>query len=50
VTEGFLRVIFVKLADNLSDGFTKNVNGEIYEGHKDAYVADRDYVDEDDSG
>ena len=39
-----IEVTFVKSEDNLSDGFTKNVSGEIYMSHLDAYVADKDFM------
>ena len=30
IAEGHIKIIFVKTADNLSDGFTKNVTQEVY--------------------
>ena len=48
VDEGFLKIIFVKSEDNLSDGFTKNTNIEVYEKHHGEFVADRDYINNDD--
>jgi hypothetical protein len=32
VEEGFIKIIFVKLENNLADRFTKNVSGAIYDG------------------
>ena len=42
--EGLIKVIFVKSADNYSDGWTKNVTGEVYEAHLDKFVAERSYL------
>jgi transposase InsO family protein len=42
--EGLIKVIFVKSADNYSDGWTKNVKGEVYEAHLDKFVAERSYL------
>ena len=33
-----VEIIFVKTEDSLADGFTKNMNGEIYEAHTPDYV------------
>ena len=33
IEDKFLKIIFVKTKDNLSDGMTKNVTREIYEEH-----------------
>jgi len=38
ITDGFLKIIFVKTSDNTSDPFTKNVSGETHEKHKEKYV------------
>jgi len=38
--EGFLKIIFVKTKDNVSDGFTKNVNGDTYNSHIDEFIAE----------
>ena len=40
--EGFLKVIFVKSENNLSDGMTKNTNSEVYEKHTPSYVIDKE--------
>lgn len=44
IMDGFLKVIFVKSADNKSDMFTKNVSGDIFESHHGDYVIDKDNV------
>jgi hypothetical protein len=41
VADGFLRIVFVKSEDNLADGSTKNVSGDIYNKHKDEFIAER---------
>jgi hypothetical protein len=41
VSEGFLKIIFVKSADNKSDMFTKNVNAETLDFHINSYVIDK---------
>ena len=41
VADGFLKIIFVKSEENVSDGFTKNVSGDIYEAHKNHYLSDK---------
>ena len=42
----FIKIVFVKSSENVSDGFTKNVNAEIYEGYKKHYLAEKgDYVE-----
>jgi hypothetical protein len=38
VEEGFIKVVFVKTANNKSDMFTKNVSGEAYDAHIDSYI------------
>ena len=44
IEDNIVMVVFVKSEDNLSDCLTKNVTGEIYDKQKDAYVAERDYL------
>ena len=39
-----IQIEFVKSGDNVSDGFTKNVSGDIYERHAPTYIADRESV------
>jgi hypothetical protein len=44
VEEGFIKVIFVKIAENKSDMFTKNVSGDVYDDHIDNYIMDRNEI------
>ena len=44
VEEGFLKIVFVKSEDNKSDPFTKNVNGDTYERHKDSTMGTKSEV------
>ena len=41
VEDGFIKIIFVKTADNDADIFTKNVNGETYDRHAKKFQSDR---------
>ena len=43
IEDGFLKIIFVKSEDNVSNILTKNVSGETYESHVDKYVAEWSY-------
>jgi hypothetical protein len=47
VDEGYLNLIFVKSEDNLSDGYTNNMNTEVYEKHHGEFVADKSYIKHD---
>jgi hypothetical protein len=47
VDEGFLKISFVKLEDNWSNGYTKNTNIAVYEKHHGEFVADKDYIEYD---
>jgi hypothetical protein len=47
VDEGFLKIIFVKSEDNLSDGYTKNTNTEVYKKQHGEFVADKSYTKRD---
>ena len=38
VEEKVVEIIFVKTADNIADSFTKNVTGDIYDGHSGEFV------------
>jgi hypothetical protein len=40
VEEGFIKVIFVKTAENKPDMLTKNVNGDVYDDNIDNYIMD----------
>jgi hypothetical protein len=44
VEDKVLEIVFVKSADNKSDGFTKNVSGDIHEAHVGDYVWDKTEV------
>ena len=37
-------VKFVKTEENDSDGFTKNLNGHLYEKHKMKYIVDKEEI------
>jgi hypothetical protein len=41
VEEGFIRIVFVRSEANISDEFTKNVSGAIYDAHVSEYMAER---------
>jgi hypothetical protein len=41
VEEGFVKIIFVRSEHNISDGFTKNVTGDIYDAHVADYMIER---------
>ena len=45
IEDGFIKIIFVKTKENLSDWFTKNVSSDIYEGHKHAYIKEKNFVE-----
>ena len=45
VEDGFIRIVFVRTVDNVSDSFTKNVTGDIYEAHVKEFIADRTYLE-----
>jgi hypothetical protein len=44
VEDDFIKIIFAKSEENVSDGFTKNTNIETYERHHKEYVANKDYL------
>ena len=44
ISDGFLKIVFVKTDENVADIFTKNVSGEILEKHVDSYVMPKDDV------
>jgi hypothetical protein len=44
VEEGFIKIIFVRTKENRSDGFTKNVTGEIYDAHVETFMAGKTYL------
>ncbi len=41
VANKFIKIIFVRTVNNVSDGFTKNVTGDIYEKHCKEFIAER---------
>jgi hypothetical protein len=41
VEDKFIKIIFVRTDENTSDGFTKNVTGDIYERHCKEFIAER---------
>jgi hypothetical protein len=45
VEDGFIRIVFVRTIDNVSDSFTKNVTGDIYEAHVKEFIVDRTYLE-----
>jgi hypothetical protein len=42
VEDGFIKIIFVKSEENLSDGFTKNITGTLYDAHTREFMAERE--------
>jgi hypothetical protein len=42
VADKFIKIIFMRTEENVSDGFTKNVSGDIYEKHCKEFIANRD--------
>jgi hypothetical protein len=48
IFEGFIKIVFVKTANNTSDIFTKNLSKELFEKHQNKFVVDKDKVNDDD--
>ena len=46
VQDGFLKILFVKTENNLSDGFTKNVTGNIQEKHGESYIVHQNDINQ----
>ncbi|MGL4341755.1 MAG: reverse transcriptase domain-containing protein, partial [Lactococcus lactis] len=44
IMDNFIKIIFVKSADNKADVFTKNVSSEIYNKHKDDFILRKDVL------
>jgi hypothetical protein len=44
IEDGFIKILFIKSEDNLSDFFTKNVSGDIYDEHKQAYIEKKEWI------
>jgi hypothetical protein len=42
VEEGFIKIIFVKSAENIADGFTKNITGNLYDSHVKEFMSERE--------
>jgi hypothetical protein len=42
VEDGFIRIVFVRTANNVSDSFTKNMTGDVFDTHTKEFVADRE--------
>jgi hypothetical protein len=45
VEDGIIKVSFVRSGLNRADGFTKNSSSDIYDKHKDTYIAKKKYLD-----
>jgi len=41
IMDGFLKIIFVRTAENQADIFTKNVNGDLHDKHCQHMVAEK---------
>ena len=44
VTDGFVEIIFVKTAENKSDGFTNNLSSELYQKHSQKQVVSKSEI------
>jgi hypothetical protein len=44
VEDGFIKIIFVRSEHNVSDRFTKNVTGDIYDAHNADYMAEQEAI------
>ena len=44
VEEGFVKIIFVRSEENISDPFTKNTPSSIYEKHTAEFVAQKEQM------
>lgn len=49
VEDGFIDIVFVRTDENLSDGFTKNVTGDIYDSHAPSQIVRKCEVEISDS-
>ena len=47
IEKKLIEVVFVRTKENISDGFTKNVNKETYQNHIPHYVQERSYLKDD---
>jgi hypothetical protein len=41
----FVKIVFVRSEENKSDMFTKNINSELYEKHKNDYILMREELE-----
>ena len=41
IDDGWIKIVFVKTADNRADMFTKNVTSEVYDNRVDDFIMDR---------
>ncbi len=44
IEDDFIKIVFVRTKDNLSDEMTKNVTGDIYNSHVSEYMAEREAI------
>ena len=44
IEDGFIKIIFVKSAENKSDGFTKNTSCDVYDKHSKEYLVEKGNV------
>jgi hypothetical protein len=44
VEDGFVKIIFVRTAENYADQFTKNVTGDIYDAHVKSFLGTKDSI------
>jgi hypothetical protein len=44
IEDGLIKVRFVKTEENESDGFTKNLNGDLYDKHKTKYIINKEEI------
>jgi hypothetical protein len=47
IEDGFIKIVFVRSADNKSDMFTKNISSDVYENHIDDFVIKKGKMDSD---
>jgi hypothetical protein len=47
ITDGFLKIVFVKSEENQSDMFTKNVSSETLERHSERYICTKEELNQD---
>ena len=47
IEDGFIKIVFIRSADNKSDMFTKNISSDVYESHINDFVIKKDKVNSD---